>query len=146
MLRPKKKAMIYYLSTITIGYLHSRQGSFKPENLRRLEVLFDTGCIASLNHHSLVGKLKQKDKPSNWSTKAGDFKTTMKCDFNFTLPVFHDNQNICWKAYVDSTDILASRFDKIISRIFLENLGIKFLFDTQMMEWDISSTPMQDLD
>ena len=35
----------------------------------------------------------------------------------------------------------------IIGRDLLEeHLGIKFLFDIQMMEWDNASTPMQDLD
>src|SRR5687768_14088672 len=71
MLRPKKKAKKQNLSTITLGYLHSKQGSCKEKNQKRVKILFDTGCGATLIHHSLVKKLKQKDtKPSNWSTKA----------------------------------------------------------------------------
>ena len=33
-LRPKQKGKTGYLSTITNGYLHGRQGSFKPESLK----------------------------------------------------------------------------------------------------------------
>ena len=32
----------------------------------------------------------------------------------------------------------------IIGKDLLEHLRIKFLFDTQIMEWDNASTPMQD--
>src|SRR5687767_26552 len=70
MRRPKKKAKKKDLSTITLGYLHSKKGSFKVKNQRRVKILFDTGCGATLIHHSLVNRLKQKDtKPSSWSTK-----------------------------------------------------------------------------
>ena len=34
----------------------------------------------------------------------------------------------------------------IIGGVLLEHLGIKFLLDTQIMEWDNASTPMQDPD
>jgi len=37
------------------------QGSFKPEDLRRLKILYDIGCGATMTYHSLVGKLEQKD-------------------------------------------------------------------------------------
>src|SRR5687768_7788233 len=78
LLRPTKKAKIKpSLSTITLGVLNSRKNSFKPKYQKRLKILFDTGCGATLIHHSLVGKLAlQMDRPSNWSTKAGNFRTT----------------------------------------------------------------------
>ena len=43
-------------------------------------------------------------------------------------------------------DKLTSKYDMIISRNLLKHLEINYLFDTQMMEWDIASTPMQNLD
>ena len=36
LLRPKKKAKKNNLSTITLGYLHSRKGSFEPEDQKDL--------------------------------------------------------------------------------------------------------------
>ena len=95
MLRPKKKAKIDHLSAITIGYLHGRQGSYIPEELRRLKILFDIGRIASLLQHSLVGKLKQKVKILSLNKKARGFKTTQTCKINFTLLAFHEKRNIC---------------------------------------------------
>ena len=36
MLRPKKKAKAKELSTITLGYLHSKQDSHKVKNLKKV--------------------------------------------------------------------------------------------------------------
>ena len=147
MLRPKKKAKKQHLSTITLGYLHSKHNSFKVKHTKRMKILFDTGCGATLIHHSLVKNLKQKeDKPSNWSTKAGSFKTTKTYKINFILPAFHEKRNISWTAFVDESEKESSRYDMIIGRDLLEELGINFLFSEQMMEWDNATTPMQDPD
>ena len=45
---------------------------------------------------------------------------------------------------MDETDKLFSRYNMIIGRDLLEELGMNFLFSTNMMEWDIASTPMLD--
>ncbi len=146
MLRPKKKVKKQHLSTITLGYLNSKHNSFKVKHIKRMKILFDTGCGATLIHHSLVKKLKQKEeKPSKWTTKAGSFQTTRTCKINFTLPAFHEKRNISWTAFVDESDKLTSRYDMIIGRDLLEELGINFLFSQQMMEWDNATTSMLDL-
>src|SRR5687767_11045789 len=145
MLRPKKKAKVQHLSTITLGYLHSRNNSFKVKYQKRIRILFDTGCGATLIHHSLVNRLKlRSDKPSNWTTKAGSFKTTKTCKINFTLPAFHEKRNISWTAFVDESDKQSSRYDMIIGRDLLAELGINFMFKEQLMEWDNATTSMQD--
>ena len=55
-LRPTKKAKTTpTLSTITLGILHSKKNSFKLKHQKRVKILFDTGCGATLIHHSLVG-------------------------------------------------------------------------------------------
>src|SRR5687767_11894783 len=112
MLRPKKKAKTENLSTITLGYLHSKRGSMKVKHQKRIRILFDTGCGATLIHHSLVKNLKPKlGRPSNWSTKAGSFHTTKICKIKFMLPAFHERRDISWTAFVDETDKLSSRYD-----------------------------------
>ena len=147
MLRPKKKVKKQNLSTVTLGYLHSKHNSLKTKHMKRMKILFDTGCGATLIHHSLVKNLKQKkERPSKWTTKAGSFQTTKTCKVNFTLPAFHKERNISWTAFVDESDNLACRYDMIIGRDLLEELGINFLFSEQMMEWDNASTPMLDPD
>src|SRR5687768_979007 len=146
LLRPTKKAKTKpTLSTITLGVLNSKKNSFKPKYHKRLKILFDTGCGATLIHHSLVGKLAlQTGRPSNWSTKAGNFRTTKTANLNFTLPAFHESRNISWTAFVDETDKLSSRYDMIIGRDLLEKHGMNFLFSTNCMECDNASTPMLD--
>ena len=147
-LRPIKKAKTQpTLSTITLGILHSKKNSFKQKHQRRVKILVNLGCGATLIHHSFVGKLAlQMDRLSNWSTKAGNFRTTKTAKLNFTLPAFHEGRNISWTAFVDETAKLSSRYDMIISRDLLEELGMNFLFSTNLMEWDNASTPMLDLE
>ena len=144
-LRPKKKAKKQDLSTITLGYLHSKGKSMKVKHMKRIRILFDTGCGATLINHSMVERLQQKqEKPCNWNTKAGSFQTSKTCKIKFTLPAFHKHRNISWKAFVDETDTLSSRYDMIIGRDLLEELGINFLFKEHLMEWDNATTPMLD--
>src|SRR6476620_6363319 len=138
LLRPTKKAKTRStLSTITLGILNSKKNNFKLKHQKRVKMLFDTGCGATLIHHSLVGKLLlQMDRPSNWSTKAGSFRTTKTCKFNLVLPAFHEHRNISWTAFVDETVKLSSKYDMIIGREFLEELEMNFLFSQNLMEWD----------
>ena len=67
MLRPNKKAKTQTaLSTITLGILNTKKNSFKPIYQKRVKILFDTGCGATLIHHSLVGNLPiWTDRPAN---------------------------------------------------------------------------------
>ena len=63
-LRPKKKAKRQDFSTITLGYLHNKGKSMKIKHMKRIRILFDTGCGATLINHSMVTKLRQKqEKP-----------------------------------------------------------------------------------
>ena len=90
-LRPKIKAKRYILSTITLGYLHSKGKSMKIKHMTR--ILVDTGCGATLINHSMVERLQQKqEKPCNWNTKAGSFQTSKTCKIKFTLPAFHKHK------------------------------------------------------
>ena len=107
----------------------------KVKHMKRIRILFDTGCGATLINHSMVKKLTQKqEKPCKWNTKAGSFQTTKTCKIKFTLPAFHEHRNISWKAFVDETDTLSSRYDMITGRDLMEELGINFLFKEHMME------------
>ena len=78
--RPKKKLKVENLSSITIGYLHSRKGSEKARDIKRMKILLDSGCGATLINQSLIGKLKTtKEQKCKWKTKAGNFTTNRKC-------------------------------------------------------------------
>ena len=145
-LRPRKKAKKELTST-TLGYLWSRKGSRKSKDLKRLKILFDTGCSGTIVNRSVVKKLTKKNcSTTRWSTKTGSLKTNKKCKIKFILPEFHPNREIKWSAYVDDNSSLKSRYDLIIGRDMINELGIDFLFSTGQMCWDNATVFMRSPD
>ena len=133
LLQPRKKVKKELTST-TLGYLWSRKGSRKTKDLTRLKILFDTGCSGTIINRSAVKKLPKKScGTTKWSTKSGSLKTNRKCKIKILLPEFHPNREIEWSAYVDNNSALQSRYDLIIGRDMLNELGIDFLFNIGKM-------------
>ena len=62
------------------------------------------------------------------------------------MPEFHLNREIEWSAYVDDNSALQSRYDLIIGRDMLNELGIDFLFSTGQMCWDNATVYMRSPD
>ena len=146
-LRPKKKIKRNHLSPIILGYLFSRKGSRKRKHMKRLRILLDSGCSETLVNASVLGKLKtKKAQISEWKTQSGIFKTDKTCKVTFTLPSLYENREIEWKAYVEESDSLTNRYDMIIGRDMLHELGIDILFSKAGMVWDNASVPMQSVD
>ena len=147
LLRPKKKAKTEHLSSITIGYLASRKGSRKAKHWKRMRILLDSGCGATLVNQSFIRKLKtSKEKETKWTTKAGKFKTSRKCKVAFTLPAFHEHREINWNCYVDESPIESCHYDMIIGRDLMEELGMNIQFSTMEIEWDGTAIPMKPID
>ena len=93
----------------------------------------------------MVHRLKKKSsKTTTWQTKAGTFQTSSKVTCKFTLPEFHQNKDITWKMYVDESDKEESRYDMIIGRDLLTELGIEFSFKKGTMSWDGAEVHMKD--
>ena len=114
--RPKKRAKVEDLSTITLGYVKSKMPNQMGSN-QRLRVLFDSGCSATLvNKRFLRNWEKKPVQDVKWSTKGGSFTTKRKCKMEFTLPAFHENKVISCTAYVDESHEAASNYDTIIGR------------------------------
>ena len=144
-LRPKKKAKQEDLSTVTLGYINLKPT--KKSLQQRLRVLFDSGCSATLINKKFVKRWKKVVKSTvKWSTKAGDFKTTRKCDIEFTLPAFHENRVISCSAYVDESPYKESHYDMIIGRDLMHELGINLLFGTAQISWDNATVNMRSPD
>ena len=81
------------LSSISLGYLHSRKGSRKNKRQQRLRILFDTGCGDTIINQHVLGDLDiTKTKLSQWTTKTGTFTTNKKC--NITLSCYLPFTNI----------------------------------------------------
>ena len=147
LLRPRKRQKKKHLSTITIGYIQTKRNSTKAKDQKRLRVLFDSGCGATLVNKKFVEKLKRtKHKATNWTTKAGSFVTNEKCKIKFSLPTLHKHREISWKVYVDNSKAEDNNYDMIIGRDLLHELGINLKFDTAEIEWDQASVAMQNMD
>lgn len=109
--------------------------------------MFHTSSGAALIHQSHAGNFTQQmARPSSLNTKAGSFRATKTCKLNFSLPAFHSHRNTSLTAFVDATDKLTSRYDMIIGRDLLDELGMNFLFSTNLMEQDNDSTSMLEPD
>ena len=90
-------------------------------------------------------RLKIKSSHSTtWQTKAGTFQTSSKVNCSFSLPEFHDNRDITWKFYVDEADNADSKYDMIIGRDLLAELGMDFSFKKGTMTWDGAEVHMKD--
>ena len=143
LLRPKKRAKIEDLSTITFGHIKDKSSEKINEN-KRLRVLFDSGCSATLINKRFVRNWKKTENKSiKWSTKAGSFKTKRRCEIQFTLPAFHENRTISCNAYVDESHHASSNYDMIIGRDTMHSLGVNLLFDTAEISWDNAKVHMQ---
>ena len=142
-----KKQKLEHVSSITLGYLHTRKGSRKMKYQRRLRILFDSGCGDTIINQTLTrGPDKKKVKTSKWKTKAGTFKTNQECKITFTLPQFHKNRDITWNAHVDESPLNQCRYDLIIGRDLMKEIGLDIKFSTCSLVWDNSEIPMQDPD
>jgi hypothetical protein len=86
LLRPKKRAKVEELLTVTIAYMKNK-GPDQSKEKQKLRVLFDSGCGATLVNKKLVRHWKKTEsKSTKWSTKGGSFKTMRKCEIKFKLP------------------------------------------------------------
>ena len=145
--RPKKKARVEELSSVTIGYLNSRKGSKKSRDIKRLKILLDSGCGGTLINKQFTKKLKTtKSKKTKWRTKSGNFKTDKLCKVSLTLPALFENREIEWDCYVDESDPDSCLYDMIIGRDLMIELGIDICFSTAEIKWDNASIPMVSVD
>ena len=146
LLRQKKKQKRDHLSTITLGWINTRKGFNKTKHRKRMKILFDSGCAATLVKSSFLTKLKKvKVKNTTWKTKAGSFSTTEKCKCTFSMPEFHEGKEIEWKVYVDETSDTLGHYDMIMGRDMLDALGIDLLFSEQVVKWDNATVPMRNI-
>ena len=144
-IRPNKKSKTDHLSAITLAYLKESKKPKRQDEFKRLRVLLDSGCTATLVNSNMVKHLKKKHTmPTKWSTKAGNFQTTHKCQIEFTLPEFHPGREIEWNVYVDDSPPL--KYDMIIGCDLLMHLGIDLIFSKAEIHWDNASIPMKSID
>ena len=66
-----------------------------------------------------------------------------KCKTTFILKEFYENKSIEWNLHVDSTPS-PHRYDMILGRDVMSELGIMLDFKDQTMTWDDSTINMKD--
>ena len=59
------------------------------------------------------------------------------------LPLFHKNRDITWNAHVDERNPTGSRYDLIIGRDLMSEVGIDLSFSKGTMTWDNAEIIMQ---
>ena len=140
----RKKQKLAHVSTIAIGWLYTRKKPTQPKHVKRINILFDSGCSATLVKGSFLKKIPQKSSThTTWNTKAGTFSTTKKCKCKFMLPEFHAHRLIEWDMYVDESTSLTT-YDMIIGRDLMDSIGLDLLFSENLMRWDNATVPMRD--
>jgi len=144
-IRKNKKARIQQFFTTTLGYFKTKREKFDPnKHVKRIRILFDTGCNGSLIGKDLVRRLKRKStQPTKWKTKTGNFLTKEKVKCQFTMPEFHKDKEIEWTMYVDKSNKSNDKYDMIIGQDLLQEIKIDFLFSQGLMTWANASVPMK---
>ncbi len=132
------------LSPVTVAHLKTSLGKTKKTEVKLLRVLFDSGCTATLINNTFCKKLRvTNDRSLTWETKAGTFETNGKCKLQFALPEFYKDRIVEHKAYIDTSAMKNSRYDMIIGRDLMIELGIDILFSESAIKWDTAYVPLK---
>jgi predicted aspartyl protease len=139
----KKKAKKMHTSTAVVGLIYLNS---KSTQTRAIRVLVDTGASATVIIGDHCRKLKLKrTEPTTWTTKAGKFTTNKKVTLKFLLPEFNSTKVISWSCHIDeSATSSASRYDMIIGRDLLQEIGFIIDFNDYTMTWDEATIPMKE--
>ena len=138
--QPKSDSNNSDLKPYVYARFNSRMGKAKPITLK---CLLDTGASGSLVDKRHAKKLRLKDlkgKRTVWTTPNGNLSTTTKCQATFMLPEFHHDRVIEWDLHVSQN---LGAYDMIIGRDILSDLGFKFDFSSNTVEWDGVSIPLK---
>ena len=86
---------------LTFGRLKTRKG--KPK-LKTACVLLDSGGSSTVIWKEFAKNLRVKRCPQvQWSTMAGDVKTSHKTKIEFSLPEFYEDRILEWDVHVSDT-------------------------------------------
>jgi len=139
----QKRQKVVHLSPIVFAELRAGLGKVKT---KALKVLLDSGASTSLVQASAVKKLRhKKTRSETWTTAAGTFQTTHTTDVEFKLPEFSSSRIIKANFHIMENHI---KYDMILGRDILSDLGIDLLFSNQLIQWpDINmELPMRSSD
>ncbi|HSN67194.1 MAG TPA: reverse transcriptase domain-containing protein [Fusibacter sp.] len=107
-----------------------------------IKVLLDSGASATLVKSTWLPLLTVTDsnEVTCWETSAGTFETKQKALTQIILTELHESRTITCSAHVAPN---LSKYDMIIGREVLSELGIILNFKEQTIEWDEAVIPMK---
>ena len=111
-------------------------------NKKILRILLDSGASASIINSSYVlrNELQKNNDTHEWTTMAGTFKTTRLAEIKLKLPELSDTAEINVKCHVTKQK---SKYDLILGREILRELGITLNFNNNTINWSDTSIPMK---
>ena len=108
---------------------------------KEVKILLDSGASGSIVKEQLVSRFKKVPSENcTWRTMAGSFTTTSKCVVEFTLPELNPTAKIKQKLHVVPK---MSKYDIILGRDVMQNLGINLDFEDKVIRWNGSSANMK---
>jgi hypothetical protein len=63
----------------------------------------------------------------------------------FSFPEFHENRDIIWDVYVDTSSSEDSQYDMIVGRDLMNSIGLDLKFSGSTMTWDNATVPMRSI-
>jgi hypothetical protein len=130
-----------------IAILLAQTGN-KKEPQAPLIALLDSGttsCIAIGNRIPFVRATKSRS--TDWSTKAGNFKTSGKGTLTFIMPEFATKPKFEFEVHLDQRDDTSmAKYDVILGTNFMRAFGINLKFDDRVIEHEGATIPMRNRD
>ena len=141
-LRPKKKRRHGKTTPVVTIKFQERHGTPRCIALR---ALLDSGTSSTILEAKHAKKLrKKKDSSTTWSTAAGTFNTSLKAKVHMQLPQLSDSLVIDTDVHLANK--ISPRYDMIIGRDLMRELGIKLDFGNDVIEYQNLTLPFTDID
>ena len=111
-----------------------------------IRALCDSGTSSSIMEAKLASKLRvRKDSTTTWNTAGGPLVTNKRAKVRFNLPQISNSMTV--EADVHLANEISHRYDLIIGRDLMRELGIKLNFESDTIEvGDDVQIPMCDMD
>eukprot|EP00980_Cylindrotheca_fusiformis_P014988 scaffold4112_cov60-Cylindrotheca_fusiformis.AAC.6 len=110
-----------------------------------IRALCDSGASTTIMDKKFAKKLRiRRDNTTVWNTAGGTLTTTEKAKIRFQLPQLSTTMTVATDVHL--TNGISDRYDIIIGRDLMRELGLKLIFDDDVIEFHDLSVPMSDID
>jgi len=125
------------LAPILFARVRTGLGKPRPKDAR---VLLDSGASSSIISYELIRNLRLKESTNcMWVTAAGTISTSKQVRVQFMFPELSETRIITWNMHVFNK---TTKYDLIIGRDLLQDLGILLDFKNQTISWDEVTMPI----